>query len=76
MSHLCLIEMSDYPFKAMRWRRTTIGWVLMSGRDVRRIEVLTEILSGRRTVASATKSRSSGSWCLFDSKGQRCRHSG
>src|SRR5258707_7946598 len=30
-----------------------MGWVLMSERDVRRIEVLTEILSGRRTVASA-----------------------
>ena len=30
-----------------------MGWVLMSERDVRRIEVLTEVLSGRRTVASA-----------------------
>ncbi len=28
-------------------------WVLMSERDVRRIEVLKEVLSGRRTVASA-----------------------
>jgi hypothetical protein len=28
-------------------------WVLMSERDVRRIEVLTEVFSGRRTVASA-----------------------
>jgi hypothetical protein len=35
-------------------RRTTLGWVLMSERDVRRVEVLTEVLSGRRTVASAT----------------------
>jgi hypothetical protein len=30
-----------------------MGWVLMSERDVRRVEVLTEVLSGRRTVASA-----------------------
>ena len=30
-----------------------MGWVLMSERDVRRIEVLTEVLSGRRTLASA-----------------------
>ena len=30
-----------------------MGWVLKSERDVRRIEVLTEVLSGRRTVASA-----------------------
>jgi hypothetical protein len=30
-----------------------MGWVLMSERDVRRIEVLTEVLSGRRTVASS-----------------------
>ena len=30
-----------------------MGWVLMSERDVRRIEVLTEVLSGRPTVASA-----------------------
>jgi hypothetical protein len=30
-----------------------MGWVLMSERDVQRIEVLTEVLSGRRTVASA-----------------------
>jgi hypothetical protein len=30
-----------------------MGWVLMSERDVRRIEVLTEVFSGRRTVASA-----------------------
>jgi hypothetical protein len=30
-----------------------MGWVLMSERDVRRIEVLTEVLSSRRTVASA-----------------------
>ncbi|RZU35587.1 winged helix-turn helix protein [Edaphobacter modestus] len=30
-----------------------MGWVRMSERDVRRIEVLTEVLSGRRTVASA-----------------------
>jgi signal peptidase I len=30
-----------------------MGWVLMSERDVRRIEVLTEVLSGKRTSASA-----------------------
>jgi hypothetical protein len=30
-----------------------MGWVLMSERDVRRIEVLTEVLSGQRTVVSA-----------------------
>jgi hypothetical protein len=30
-----------------------MGWVLMSERDIRRIEVLAEVLSGRRTVASA-----------------------
>jgi transposase len=30
-----------------------MGWVLMSERDLRRIEVLTEVLAGKRTVASA-----------------------
>jgi transposase InsO family protein len=30
-----------------------MGWVLMSERDVQRIEVLTEVLAGKRTVASA-----------------------
>jgi hypothetical protein len=30
-----------------------MGWVLMSEREVRRIEVLTEVLSGRGTVAWA-----------------------
>jgi hypothetical protein len=30
-----------------------MGWVLMSERDVRRIEVFTEVLSGQRTVATA-----------------------
>ena len=30
-----------------------MGWVLMSERDVQRIEVLTEDLSGKRTAASA-----------------------
>jgi hypothetical protein len=30
-----------------------MGWVMMSERDLHRIEVLTEVLAGRRTVASA-----------------------
>ena len=30
-----------------------MGWVLMSERDVQRIEDLTEVLAGKRTVASA-----------------------
>jgi transposase len=30
-----------------------MGWVLMSERDVQRIEILTEVLSGTRTVSSA-----------------------
>ena len=30
-----------------------MGWVMMSERDLQRIEVLTEVLAGRRTVASA-----------------------
>ncbi len=30
-----------------------MGWISMSERDLKRIEVLTEVLSGRRTVASA-----------------------
>ena len=30
-----------------------MGWVLMSERDVERIKVLTEVLAGKRTVASA-----------------------
>jgi hypothetical protein len=30
-----------------------LGWVMMSERDLQRIEVLTEVLAGRRTVASA-----------------------
>ncbi len=30
-----------------------MGWVMMSERDLQRIEVLTEVLAERRTVASA-----------------------
>ena len=30
-----------------------MGWVMMSERDLRRIEVLTEVLAGRRTTESA-----------------------
>ena len=30
-----------------------MGWVLMSERDVQSIEILTEVLSGTRTVTSA-----------------------
>lgn len=30
-----------------------MGWVLMSERDVQRIEILIEVLSGTRTVSSA-----------------------
>jgi hypothetical protein len=30
-----------------------MGWVTMSERDLQRIEVLTEVLAGRRTVAAA-----------------------
>jgi hypothetical protein len=37
----------------MAWEADILGWVMMSQRDVQRIEVLTEVLSGRRTVASA-----------------------
>jgi hypothetical protein len=35
------------------WETDDYGLVLMSERDIRRIEVLTEVISGRRTVASA-----------------------
>jgi hypothetical protein len=35
------------------WEADILGWVMMSQREVQRIEVLTEVLSGRRTVASA-----------------------
>ena len=34
-------------------RRLALGWVAMSERDVQRIGVLSEVLSGRRTVRSA-----------------------
>ena len=34
-------------------RRRTLGWVAMSERDVQRIRVLSEVLAGRRTTASA-----------------------
>jgi len=30
-----------------------MGWIRMSGRDMKRIEVLSEVLAGRRTVATA-----------------------
>jgi hypothetical protein len=30
-----------------------MGWVTMSERDLKRIEVLTDVLAGRRTVAAA-----------------------
>ena len=30
-----------------------MGWVVMSERDVRRIEVLSEVVSGRRTITAA-----------------------
>jgi hypothetical protein len=30
-----------------------MGWVMMSERDMRRVKVLAEVLSGRRTVVSA-----------------------
>jgi hypothetical protein len=30
-----------------------MGWVTMSERDLQRIEVLTDVLAGRRTVAAA-----------------------
>jgi hypothetical protein len=37
----------------MAWEADILGWVMMSERDVRRIEVLTEVLAGRRTTESA-----------------------
>jgi transposase len=37
----------------MAWEADILGWVMMSERDLRRIEVLTEVLSGQRTIASA-----------------------
>lgn len=30
-----------------------MGWITMSERDLKRIEVLTDVLAGRRTVAKA-----------------------
>jgi hypothetical protein len=30
-----------------------VGWVVMSKRDIQRIEVLSEVASGRRTIAQA-----------------------
>jgi hypothetical protein len=33
--------------RAVRGRRTTMGWVPMSERDARRIQVLTEVLFGQ-----------------------------
>ena len=37
----------------MAWEADILGWVMMNERDLRRIEVLTEVLSGQRTIASA-----------------------
>jgi hypothetical protein len=31
-----------------------MGWVTMSGRDLQRIEVLTDVLAGRTVAAAAT----------------------
>jgi len=54
MSHLRPIEMSDCPPSCIvAWEADDFGMVLMSERDVRRMEVLAEVISGRRTVASA-----------------------
>ena len=54
MSHLCPIEMSHFPFSLDHGLEADIlGWVMMNERDLRRIEVLTEVISGRRTIASA-----------------------
>jgi transposase len=37
----------------MAWEADILGWVMMSEREVRRIEVLTEVLLNQRTIASA-----------------------
>ena len=37
----------------MAWEADILGWVMMNEHDLRRIEVLTEVLSGQRTIASA-----------------------
>ncbi len=52
MSYSRPIEMSDSASKPRAWE-AQVGLVMMSERDLQRIEVLTEVLAGRRTVASA-----------------------
>jgi Helix-turn-helix domain len=51
MSALCKVEMSKLPFRQLA--EAKIGILTMSGNELQRIEVLAEVLSGRRTEASA-----------------------
>jgi len=49
VSGFCKVEMSKLPFRQLRRRR--LGLLTMSGNELQRIEVLSEVLSGRRTEA-------------------------
>ena len=52
MSWLCKAKVS-LPHPEIRVGGDRLGWVQMSRQDLQRVEVLTEVLAGRRTVASA-----------------------
>ena len=45
------LKCPNYP--SVRWRRRRLGFLTMSGNELQRIEVLAEVLSRRRTEASA-----------------------
>jgi hypothetical protein len=51
MSGFCKVEVSKLPFRLLA--EAEIGILTMSGNQLQRIEVLAEVLSGRRTEASA-----------------------
>lgn len=44
--------MSDCPLRSIAWEADGFGSIPMSERDLKRIEVLSEVLAGRRTVAT------------------------
>jgi hypothetical protein len=52
MSALCKVEMSSLPFRDVI-REAEIGLITMSGRELQRIEVLSEVVAKKRTERSA-----------------------
>ncbi len=50
MSHICKVELSHFPI--LDWS-ATVGWVVMSERELKRIEVLSQVTQGRMTTVTA-----------------------